>query len=106
MYSDNKIQHQLDEILTRSMQRSSSTQGEISRHRLVLANFLAGRIDPQPDERLVNVQTWALLMAREHGATTPREALDMIREFSISDDEWENSRSVWDLVWRGLPGSD
>lgn len=93
----------LDDLLVAAMKRQNEPEHEIARFRLILSNFISGRIDPVPDERAIKVQTWAMLMAREAGASGPREALDMIRDFPSSDEGWEASRSAWEFFWSGLP---
>lgn len=93
----------LDGLLISSLERQGVSMGEIFRHRLVLENFIAGRIEVDPDERLVAIQKWALLIAREHGARSAREALEIIKSPPISTDEWERSSNTWEFLWASLP---
>lgn len=85
-----RIHYELEELLKPSLERSSAPASKIVRHRVVLVNFLAGRIDPRPDERLLNNRTRALRMGK---VMESRQRLDGTHPAARASASLQNQRS-------------
>lgn len=90
-------------LFTAELSSQGYSEVSIARLQMILFQFINDIGDPHgDDEAVAAVQNWAMSTAKLHGATSPHEALVMLRSGNLTDDEWAKLKDYWTFAWPAL----